>query len=165
MKIRVVPSDPGWPQHFEQERAAIQAALGDTVDQIHHIGSTAVNGLAAKPILDLMLEVSSLDALDQQTPAMESLGYEALGELGIPGRRYFRKGGDDRSHQVHAFVTGDPHVHRHLAFRDYLRSHPDVADEYATLKQNLALQFPQDLDGYCDGKDAFVKHHEALALG
>jgi GrpB-like predicted nucleotidyltransferase (UPF0157 family) len=95
---------------------------------------------------------------------MEALAYEALGEFGIPGRRYFRKGGDDRTHQAHVFQVGDPGVERHLAFRDYLRAHPGVAAEYGVLKAGLAQQFPEDIDKYMDGKDAFVKAAEQEAL-
>lgn len=95
---------------------------------------------------------------------LERLGYEVMGEFGIPGRRYFRKGGFNRTHHVHAFKTGDANIHRHLAFRDYLNSFPDVRREYAALKEKLALRFSEGIDGYSDGKDAFVKLHEANAL-
>ena len=93
------------------------------------------------------------------------LGYEYLGEFGIKGRRYLRKGGQERTHQIHIFqMEDDVNISRHLAFRDYLRSHRDVAMEYAALKKDLAARFPYDIDGYCDGKDAFVKRIENLAL-
>jgi len=164
MKVEVLPYNRLWPVLFESERSAIQNALGHVVLKLHHIGSTAVEGLAAKPIIDMILEVPSLASLDQATPALESLGYEAMGEFGIPGRRYFRKGGFHRSHQIHAFQSGDPNIHRHLAFRDYLNHFPEVRQEYGALKARLALEFPEDIEGYGDGKDAFVKLHEAHAL-
>jgi GrpB-like predicted nucleotidyltransferase (UPF0157 family) len=164
MKVTVVPPDPAWAAVFEAERAALQAALGSVVNAAHHIGSTAVAGLAAKPVIDIMLEVSCLETLDAAAPSMEALGYEVMGEFGMPGRRYFRKGGDDRTHQVHAFITGDAHIQRHLAFRDYLRGHQDVARLYADLKWGLAASFPDDIAAYCEGKNAFVTLHEALAL-
>jgi GrpB-like predicted nucleotidyltransferase (UPF0157 family) len=97
---------------------------------------------------------------------MEALGYEAKGEFGIPRRRYFRR--DDaagiRTHQVHAFVAEDEHLHRHLAFRDYMIAHLPIARSYGELKERLARQFPNDMGAYVDGKDHFVKHHEAEAL-
>lgn len=164
MKIEVVPYTSDWPAAFEAERSILASYLGDIVAGIHHIGSTAVEGLAAKPIIDIILEVRSLEALDAATPKLELLGYEAMGEFGIPGRRYFRKGGYHRTHQIHAFEQGSAHVGRHLAFRDYLKAHPDVVREYGSLKQKLANTCNNDLDAYCDGKDAFVKQHEAQAI-
>lgn len=164
MKIEVVAYDPLWPAQFESERSAIASHLGDILEQAHHIGSTAVEGMPAKPIIDIILEVRSLESLDKATSKLEFLGYEAMGELGIPGRRYFRKGGFYRTHQIHAFKTGGSHVLRHLAFRDYLKAHPHVMQEYGELKARLAADCNDNLDRYCDGKDAFVKHYEAEAL-
>ena len=124
--------DPAWPEEFRREAAAIARILGDNLTAIHHIGSTAVPGLAAKPIIDIMPVVRSLGAVDGSRAALELLGYEYLGEFGIPGRRYMRKGGDERTHQVHVFAQGDTvNITRHLAFRDFLRAHPDVCAEYA----------------------------------
>ncbi len=123
-----------------------------------------MEGLAAKPIIDLMLEVQSVSELDEHNAAFESLGYEVMGEFGIPGRRYFRKGRKLRTHQIHAFKVGSLHVARHLAFCDYLRSHPAVRKAYGQLKLQVARECENDIDRYCDGKDGFVKKHEALAL-
>lgn len=95
---------------------------------------------------------------------MISLGYEPMGEFGIPRRRYFPKGGNNRTHQIHAFASGDLHVMRHIAFRDYLRTNPEVAWEYGELKKNVARTCGNDIDIYCKGKDAFVKMHEAIAV-
>lgn len=162
--VEVVDYDASWPARFEAERAAIAGALGDVVVAVHHIGSTSVPGLAAKPVIDVLVEVRDLDALDARASAMEALGYEAKGEYGIARRRYFRRGGDMRTHHVHAFAAGDEHVVRHLAFRDYLRAHADVAAEYGALKHRVADEAAHDVDAYCDGKDAFVQHHEALAV-
>ncbi|KRG70960.1 GrpB family protein [Pseudoxanthomonas dokdonensis] len=164
--IRVVPHDPDWAAQYQAEARQVTAAVGAPLIALHHIGSTSVAGLAAKPIIDMLLEVTSLDALDRVTPAIEHLGYEAMGEFGISGRRYFRR--DDaqgiRSHQIHAFAADTANVRRHLAFRDYLRAHRAVADQYGLLKQQLAQQHPADLGAYNDGKDSFVKEHERIAL-
>ncbi|HDG1728572.1 TPA: GrpB family protein [Vibrio cholerae] len=164
MKVEVVDYNPDWSNQFENEKQALVNALGSAIEGIHHIGSTSVNGLAAKPIIDIIIECSSLSELDAQTSKFESLGYEAMGEFGISGRRYYRKGGDDRTHQIHAFVRGDNHVYRHLVFRDYLAAHPEVLESYAQLKRKVAAQCNHDIEIYCDGKDSFIKEHEAKAL-
>ena len=163
-KIEVVNYDSSWPADFEAERDVVRRALGDVATGIHHIGSTAVPGLAAKPIIDILLEVRDLAALDARNSDMEAIGYKPMGEFGIPGRRYFPKGGDNRSHQIHAFLRGDANIDRHIAFRDYLRRHPEVAQEYAELKRRVARTCDNDLGRYCDGKDAYVKRLEAIAI-
>lgn len=167
MQVRVVPPDPDWPRAYDAEARRLRDALGDTVIALHHIGSTAIRGIHAKPIIDILLEVGDLGALDRQTQQMQALGYEAKGEFGIPGRRYFRRDSAQgvRTHQVHAFERGSHGARRHLAFRDHMNAHPEAAQAYDTLKRSLAARFPNDLQAYMDGKDAFVKRHEALALG
>lgn len=166
MHVRVVPHDPEWRRAFVVEAARIASALGPPVVRVHHIGSTAIPGLVAKPIIDLLLEVDAIERMDRQASSMEALGYEALGEFGIPGRRYFRK--DDargeRTHQVHAFREGSPEVVRHLAFRAYMAAHPDDAQAYGRLKQHLAGLHPEDIEAYMAGKDAYIKDRERVAL-
>jgi len=162
--MSVVDYDPRWSEAAEAEIAALQDILGDVVVRAHHIGSTAVPGLAAKPVIDLLLEVRSLVRLDGFDPAMRSLGYEPRGEFGIPGRRYYPKGGDDRTHHVHAFAVGDRHVADHLAFRDYLRAHADVATDYERVKRQAAVTCRHDPDGYVAFKHAFVATAVADAL-
>jgi len=106
-KIEVVDFQSSWADDFNREKALICNALSkENVVGVHHIGSTSVEGLCAKPIIDILLEVKCLSELDEQSYLMESLGYLAKGEFGIPGRRYFQKGGVQRTHQVHAFLTG-----------------------------------------------------------
>jgi len=134
------------------------------VVEIHHIGSTAIPGLAAKPIIDILMEVTDLGELDQRTHGMESLGYRAKGENGIIGRRYFQKGGDRRTHHLHAFQCGDENLVRHIAFRDYLLNHRDVVVEYEQLKKALVTVCGHDMSRYQDGKSDFVREHQALAL-
>ena len=163
--VTVIEYDPAWPLEFEREASRIRGALGENCLEVYHIGSTAVPGLAAKPIIDIMPVVYSLEAVDALSAGFEALGYEYLGEFGIPGRRYMRRGGDERTHQVHVFsVLDTANITRHLAFRDYLCAHPDVCAEYAALKRALAGKYPFDIGAYCDGKEEFVKKHEAAAL-
>ncbi|GLP95603.1 GrpB family protein [Paraferrimonas sedimenticola] len=163
-EVKVVDYNSQWPAMFEAERDLLLNRLGQLIHRVHHIGSTSVPGLRAKPVIDIMLEVESLQSLDAHQSEFESLGYEGLGENGISRRRYFQKGGDDRTHQIHAFPIADEHVTRHLAFRDYLIAHPDVKLAYQELKQRVAAQCDNDIERYCDGKDSFIQEHEAKAL-
>lgn len=164
--LTLEPHRNSWKQDFEVEAARIRSAVGDVLVVIHHIGSTAIPGIYAKPIIDILAEVTSLDALGARVDAMQSLGYESMGEFGIPGRRYFRKDDSDgmRTHQIHAFAHQSPQVLRHLAFRDYLISHPDTAQEYSDLKRRLVQTCNGDIEAYMDGKDSFIKEVERKAL-
>jgi GrpB-like predicted nucleotidyltransferase (UPF0157 family) len=162
--IRVVAYDPGWPAAFEEEAARLAVILGDELLAIHHIGSTSVPGLAAKPVVDMLPLVRDITHLDVLAPAMAEAGYAAWGEYGIPGRRFFTRGGDEhRTHNVHIFQAGNEQVARHLDFRDYLRTHPAVAQQYAELKAVLARRFPDDIAAYNLGKEAFIKETERVA--
>ena len=166
MRIRVVTHDPAWKSDFEAEADHIARALGDRIVSLHHIGSTAIPGIFAKPIIDILLEVDDIVRLDVNRSAMEQLGYEAKSEFGIAGRRYFRKDNASgiRTHLVHAFQSGSPEIERHLAFRDYMIAHPVEAQAYSILKQRLAREHPDDMEAYMDGKDPFIKEHLARAI-
>src|ERR671917_2661350 len=124
-KVEVVPHSPQWRDAFEAEAKHVTAALGENVVAVYHMGSTAIPNIYAKPIIDLLVEVRDITEVDGQSPAMESLGYEVMGEFGIPGRRYFRKDNQEgiRTHQIHAFEVGSAQLARHLAFRDYMIAH------------------------------------------
>ncbi len=158
--VTVLPYQDHWPLAFANEQAALLKVLGSTAMALHHIGSTAVPDLAAKPILDLLLEVTDLAQLDACTDDLACLGYVAKGENGIAGRRYFYKNSAEhpqqRSHHLHAFVHGAPQIRQHLALRDYLRLNPAAVAEYAALKLALAQQFPNDTQRYQAGKDQFI---------
>ena len=163
--ITVVSYDPVWNLKFKDEKQKIEAILKNDCFGVFHIGSTSVKNLDAKPIIDILVVVRDLSLVDAKQTEFENLGYEYLGEFGIKGRRYLRKGGDERTHQIHVFKHDNlDEIIRHLAFRDYLRTHKDVCTEYAKLKKDLADKFPYDINGYCDGKDNFVKEHEQKAL-
>jgi GrpB-like predicted nucleotidyltransferase (UPF0157 family) len=153
--VVVVEYDPAWPRLYEEESARLSAALGDVLVETEHIGSTAVPGLAAKPVIDILAGLRALELTSSDIAAMEALRYEYLGEYGIPGRLYFRKG-RPRSHHVHAVLFGSDLWERHLAFRDYLRARPDEAKSYADFKRRLAMEVEGDRDRYTDGKDAFT---------
>jgi GrpB-like predicted nucleotidyltransferase (UPF0157 family) len=163
--IVLAPHSPGWAAAFECEASAVVEALSDLSIELHHIGSTAIPGIVAKPVIDMLGIVPALEALDVRAHHLAGLGYEALGEFGIPGRRYFRKNAPDgaRTHQLHAFAVGSPEIQRHLDFRDYLRAFPMEAAAYAALKQGLAGRCGSDMDAYSDGKAEFIRAVERRA--
>ena len=160
-KILVTPYNPDWPKFFDIEASKIKEALGTNCIAIHHIGSTSIPGLSAKPVIDILPVVRNIQEVDKATKVMESLGYEAKGEYGIAFRRYFQKGKDIRTHNVHVYQESDPEISRYLKFRDWMRSHPSDAESYGKLKLELANKFPDDILQYCNGKDAFVASIDA----
>lgn len=165
MNVMVTEYNEKWDHMFREEAQKIREILADELLDIHHIGSTSVPGLQAKPIIDMMPVVKDIEKIDSYNEKMEGLGYECMGEFGMTGRRYFRKGGDNRTHQVHVFQADNKEdIQRHLAVRDYLRTHPEAVKQYGDLKEKLANQFPKDIEAYMDGKDAFVKELEKRAL-
>jgi GrpB-like predicted nucleotidyltransferase (UPF0157 family) len=153
--LEVVDYDADWPRLYEEEALRIQRALGDLVVEIDHMGSTAVPGLAAKPIIDISLGLRTLDLAAEHIAALERLGYAYLGEFGLPGRLYFRKGPERRTHQVHAVEWGGEHWHRHYAFREYLRAHPAEAQRYGDFKRRLAEEVDHDWREYVERKEPF----------
>lgn len=163
-RIEIVPYDPIWPRLFSEERELLLSRLPTPIAGVHHIGSTSVQGLDAKPIIDILIEVADVQELDQYSQCFESLGYECKGEFGISGRRYYQKGGDNRTHQIHAFGTASENIVRHIAFREYLAAHPAVARVYGALKKEVAVSCNNDIGLYCDGKEDFIVKHEKLAL-
>jgi site-specific DNA recombinase len=151
--IRVVPYDPFWEVEYENESQKIKNILKDILVEVYHIGSTAVKGLAAKSIIDIMPVVTNISLVDKHNKEFVAIGYECMGEFGIEGRRYFRKGGDNRTHQIHIFEQSNhKDINRHIAVRDFLRTHPDIALEYGELKMERAYRFSEDIEGYCTGK-------------
>jgi GrpB-like predicted nucleotidyltransferase (UPF0157 family) len=164
-KVAVVAYHDNWPALFEEEARALKKVFGEQMLSIHHFGSTAIPGASAKPIIDILVIARSIAAVDALNPRLAELGYNAVGEYGIPGRRFFYKGSHDlRSHHLHVYESGSPHILRHLAFRDYMRSHPITARAYSRLKEHLAVEHPEDMDGYIAGKHDFVQRQERRAL-
>ncbi len=163
-KVEVLDYQTEWPLLFEKEKKILHQLFQENSHVVFHIGSTAVLGLAEKPIIDLMPVVYSLHQVDTLNEEMEQLGYVLKGENGLPGRRYFEKGGDYRTHHVHLFQIGNQEIIRHLAFRDYLRAHPKEAQRYGQLKKESALQYPNDIAAYIESKMTVVKEIEQLAL-
>lgn len=163
--VEVVPHNPNWATQFEAEANRIRAIFGDELVAIHHIGSTAIPGIRAKPIIDLLVEVSDIEKVEAFNEPMIALGYEPMGEFGIAGRRYFQKGGDARTHHVHAYQAGHPEIARHIHFRDYVRAHPDDAQAYSQLKEQLAQQYRAEPLSYTEAKSDFVREIDRKAEG
>jgi GrpB-like predicted nucleotidyltransferase (UPF0157 family) len=166
MKVIVTDHNPAWPAAFEREAAALRPVFGEWLVAIQHIGSTAVPGLKAKPVIDIMPIVTDISAVDALVDQMSTLGYATRGEGGIAGRRYFfRDIGEIRTHNVHVFAESNTDaIVRHLAVRDYLRAHPDAVAAYGALKADLAQRVNHDIEAYMDGKDEFVQRLQAAAL-
>lgn len=162
--VVIVPYDPEWPARFEAEAHLIRRTVGETIGQIHHMGSTSIPGLPSKPIIDIFLRVHTLAAFDLETRALEAIGYVPYGENGLAGRRFFAKGGQERSHHVHAYAMANQEPLRHLAFRDYLRLNAPIAQAYGALKRRCAVAHPFDMPGYCDCKERFILEHQSHAM-
>lgn len=164
-KVEVVQHNPEWKNLFEIESQAVTKALGQNAIAVHHIGSTSIPNIYAKPIIDLLVEVKNIYEVSQSNSHMEKIGYQNMGEFGIAGRCYFRKDNylGERTHHVHVFQVNSSEITRHLAFRDYMIAHPAKALQYSDLKRKLAHQFPNDIESYMDGKDDFIKEIDRLA--
>jgi GrpB-like predicted nucleotidyltransferase (UPF0157 family) len=152
--IIVVDYNGNWSIHYEQEKNKILKALGDTVIDIQHIGSTSVPGLAAKPVIDILLGLE-LPPNAAQISSLEALGYLYFGEFGIPQRHYFRRG-MPRTHQIHAVQVNSEFWETHILFRDFLRTHPEAAQQYEALKRHLAVEFRYERDRYTDSKAPLI---------
>ena len=147
-----------WPQKYLAEKHALQRKLRALICSIHHIGSTAIPGMMAKPEIDILIIVKDLTQIDIINSGMESLGYRVRGECGIAGRHYYSKDTNGvRTHKAHVYKKGHRNIWAQFAFRDYLIAHPDLAAEYGELKKNLARENTRGMGEYCDGKDDFVK--------
>lgn len=156
--VRLVDYDPKWPILYEEEKASILGVIGDFIVNIQHIGSTAVPGLGAKPIIDIMVAIRQLALIEKCIQPLQTIGYEYLGEYGIPGRHYFRKppGHPHSTHHLHMVERESDFWERHILFRDFLRVHPEEAQRYYELKRELATKFVSDRDVYTDAKTSFI---------
>src|SRR5258705_9014566 len=162
-EVVVVPYDSRWPLLFEATSAQLRAALGPSILAVHHVGSTAVPALCAKPILDVLVSVPDFDDAKRLVPQLAVLDYEFRPEEEIPDRRYFRRppGGELRTHHLSLAEPDSRHHRVTLAFRDALRGNSELAAAYARLKLALAQRFPFARPAYIEGKTAFVR--EVLA--
>lgn len=165
--VELQPHSARWAAMAAEESQRLKAALGDLLIVVHHIGSTAIPPIMAKPVVDLIPIVSDISRLDAQEATVRALGYKWFGEFGLPGRRYCylkdaRSG--QRLFQLHCYQDGSPEVPRHLAFRDYLRAHPALAREYEAEKIRAATARSDDVNAYNDEKNDWIKRVEKDAL-
>lgn len=165
--VRLVRHEPGWARIADQESTRLLGAAGDAILEMHHIGSTSIPGIMAKPIVDLMGVAPSLDELEEARGRIEALGYAWHGEFGLEGRRFCTlsdpTSGQRRFH-LHCYAIGDHSILRHLAFRDYLRSNAAVARAYEQMKDECAARHPEDSHRYTDCKNSWIKRVEREAL-
>jgi GrpB-like predicted nucleotidyltransferase (UPF0157 family) len=156
--ILVAPYDPTWPNRFAQERRLLQAAIGEwAVGGIHHVGSTAVPGLEAKPIIDILVGVESLEASRACFAPLDRLEYLYAPYLPSEMHWFCKPHPSRRTHHLHLIPIESPRYRDELAFRDLLRARSDLADSYAALKRQLADRFEQDRDAYTEAKSAFIQ--------
>jgi GrpB-like predicted nucleotidyltransferase (UPF0157 family) len=166
MKVTIIEYRPEWRKLFADEKRTLQTALGDVSARIEHIGSTAVAGLAAKPIIDLMVGLEDFSIADQLVPQIEAVAYEYIQkyEAVMPLRRFFiKEQGGIRTHQIHLVGIGSEFWDRLILFRDYLRQNQSVAAKYASLKKELAEREWNDVNEYADAKTEFVSEIESEA--
>ncbi len=159
--------DPAWSALYEAEAATLVASIGQNVVCIDHIGGTSIPAILTKPVIDILVQVTDLFDLEVRTPELVRLGYEARGEYGIPGRRYFsRKTAMENisGYHVHVYQRGSENAFRHIAFRDFLRLHPQIAREYSELKRSLADPSGVLPSDYAELKSGFVQNIERQAL-
>lgn len=167
IQVELHAHDPRWAGQAQAESDLLASVLGPILLTVHHVGSTAIPGIRAKPVLDLMPVVAELASLDRRRAEVEALGYQWWGERGLPGRRYCTK--TDRTTrrrlvQLHCYAQGSPEITRHLAFRDHLRRHPDIAAAYEREKVRCQALHPDDSHAYSDCKSAWIQRIEADAL-
>lgn len=167
ISVELVPHASAWAEMARAESVRLKAALGGNLLTVHHIGSTAIPGIKAKPIVDLLPIVADLGALDAREAEVVALGYEWMGEFGLPGRRYCRLNDavtGKRKFQLHCYAKDTSESLRHIAFRDYLRAHPDIALAYEAQKERAAALHPDNVLKYNDAKNDWIKATEKDAL-
>ncbi len=155
--VKLEPHSERWRQLFAEEAAQIREAIGEIITSIEHIGSTSINGIAAKPIIDIAVGAGKIADGESCVRPLENIGYEYRGEHGIAGRFYFVKG-EPRTHHLHLVEIGSDFWRSHLLFRDYLRENQAVAEDYENLKKELAKRYAENREAYTNGKAAFIEN-------
>lgn len=150
-----VQYNPLWPQYFLEISAQIQSVIGKNLIALHHIGSTAIPNLMAKPIIDILGEALDIAKIAESKLAMEQLGFEFKGEYGIPERAYFSKKNEIAVH-LHIFPENHFQVEKHILFRDFLLNHPEYVIAYQAKKEELLKAAPQSRENYQNGKNILI---------
>lgn len=154
--IVIVEYDPRWPEEFARLRDRAQSAMGELAVSIEHVGSTAVPGLPAKPVIDVVVVIARDDDLPVAIERLEAIGYVARGDLGVPGREAFSWQEGERRHHLYVSPITSEELQAQVTFRDRLLSDPQLAAEYVALKRELAAKYRDDRPSYTDGKTAFI---------
>ena len=157
--VVVLPYDEQWKQDFLRIKAELTNALGQLTIGIEHVGSTSVRGLSAKPIIDIDVIIKDYTVLKDVAAALMKIGYQHEGDLGIVGREAFKYNGKEHLQEHHLYVCPEdsPELKRHIAFRDYLRTHPDAVREYSHIKEEGAKRYPNDIERYIEHKSPFIE--------
>ena len=166
-RIAVVSYDPDWPMAYQAECERILRAVGGARFILEHVGSTSVPALAAKPIIDIMIGLDTLEHAALLLHPLQGLGYDYMSELEtvMPERRFLRRiQSGKRTHHIHMVAWGSDFWERHLAFREFLRAHPEQAQTYGRLKLALASAYPDAPEAYIDGKSPLINELETIAL-
>ena len=146
-----------WHEEFLKQKEVLTSIFGEDAVSIEHVGSTAIPGLKSKPIIDIQVAVNDLEVAIKHKDELEKAGYEFRGDAGVPGRYFFAKGNpDNRTHYLHVEPYKSANWETHIYFRDYLLEHPDVVKDYQSLKEELALKYPEDRKSYTAGKNEFI---------
>ena len=158
-RVTVLPYNENRTKAFEDISAELSAALGELAISIEHVGSTSVHGLSAKPVIDIDVVINDRSQLDGVIAALGNIGYRHEGDLGIPGREAFKYDGKEHLMKHHLYVCAKDcaELKRHLAFRDYLRAHPEAVEEYSRVKEEGAALYPFDIDKYIEHKSPFIE--------
>ena len=156
--VVVLPYDDQWKQDFFKIKTELADALGQLATGIEHVGSTSVEGLSAKPVIDIDVVIKDYSVFDNVVIALEKIGYRHEGNLGIPGREAFKCDGQEhlKKHHLYVCTEDSEELKRHIAFRDYLRSHPDAVKEYSRIKEDGARMYPYDIDRYIEYKSPLI---------
>lgn len=161
MKKHVVvePYNMEWKSDFIAIRDELDAVLKDIVLKIEHVGSTSVEGLSAKPVIDVDVVIKDTTVLPDVISALQTIGYFHEGDLGIPGREAFKYEGKEylRKHHLYVCSQDSEELKRHITFRDYLRSNPDAVEEYSKIKEEAANLYPWDIDKYIEHKSPVIE--------
>ena len=157
--VVVLPYDEQWKHDFLQIKAELANVLGQLAIEIEHVGSTSVQGLSAKPIIDIDVVIKDYSELENVISALEKIGYQHEGNLGITGREAFKYEGKEhlRKHHLYVCPEDSQELRRHIAFRDYLKTHPDAVREYSCIKEEGAELYPDDIDRYIEHKSSFIE--------
>jgi len=154
--IVIVDYDPRWPEEFARLCDRAQSALGELAVSIEHVGSTAVPGLPAKPVIDMVVAIASDDDLPEAIERLEAIGYRARGDLDVPGREAFSWPEGESRHHLYVSPSSSEELRAQITFRDVLRSDPGLAAAYVALKRELAARYRDDRPSYTDGKNDFI---------